>query len=178
MILGSRWSARRARVAGVGRFLRRISPALARASGHFQVGYFLGRPVHRGADARVKPLAYLARVSEFYRAALHADPAPFARALNPRSSPRAAPPRARQSGVPCRPMAVVSGVSDGGRGGGGARFPTRGEIVAGGVRARPAWVEQASHPRPIARLCDTCDTRHNFGVLDKRALPASSFWRL
>ena len=85
------------------------------------------------------------------------------------------PPRARQSGVPCRPMAVVSGVSDGGRVGGGARFPTRGEIVAGGARARPAWVEQASHPRPIARLCDTTATRHNFVVLDKRALPASSF---
>ena len=72
-------------------------------------------------------------------------------------------------------MAVVSGVSDGGRVGGGARFPTRGEIVAGGARARPAWVEQASHPRPIARLCDTTATRHNFVVLDKRALPASSF---
>ena len=38
------------------------------------MGYFLGRPVHRGAAARVKPLAFLARVSEYYRAALGADP--------------------------------------------------------------------------------------------------------
>ena len=44
------------------------------ASGHLQVGYFLGRPVHRGAAARVRPLAFLARVSEYYRAALGADP--------------------------------------------------------------------------------------------------------
>ena len=80
-------------------------------------------------------------------------PSPYAarirrpsRALNPRSSPRAAPPRARQSGVPCRPMAVVSGVSDVGRVACGARFPTRGEIVAGGARARPAWVEQGIPP--------------------------------
>ena len=45
-----------------------------KASGHLQVGYFLGRPVHRGAAARVKPLAFLGRVSEYYRAALGADP--------------------------------------------------------------------------------------------------------
>ena len=45
-----------------------------KASGHFQVGYFLGRPVHRGAGARAKPLAFLGRVSEFYRGALDADP--------------------------------------------------------------------------------------------------------
>ena len=44
------------------------------ASGHFQIGYFLGRPVHRGTDARLKPLAYLGRVAEFYRGALQADP--------------------------------------------------------------------------------------------------------
>ena len=44
------------------------------ASGHLQVGYFLGRPVHRGDTARAHPLAFLGRVSEYYRAALGADP--------------------------------------------------------------------------------------------------------
>ena len=37
-------------------------------------GWFLRDPVHRGAGARAKPLAFLGRVSEFYRAALQADP--------------------------------------------------------------------------------------------------------
>ena len=45
-----------------------------KASGHFQCGWFLRDPVHRGASARAKPLAFLGRVSEFYRAALQADP--------------------------------------------------------------------------------------------------------
>ena len=44
------------------------------ASGHFHVGYFLRDPVHRGEGARAKPLAFLGRVSEYYRAALAADP--------------------------------------------------------------------------------------------------------
>ena len=44
------------------------------ASGHAQVFYLLDRPVHRGEHARAKPLTYLARVSEFYRATLGADP--------------------------------------------------------------------------------------------------------
>ena len=43
------------------------------ASGHAQVFYLLDRPVHRGEHARAKPLQYLARVSEFYRATLGAD---------------------------------------------------------------------------------------------------------
>ena len=43
------------------------------ASGHAQVFYLLDRPVHRGELARAKPLTYLARVSEFYRATLGAD---------------------------------------------------------------------------------------------------------
>ena len=43
------------------------------ASGHAQVFYLLDRPVHRGEQARAKPLTYLARVSEFYRATLGAD---------------------------------------------------------------------------------------------------------
>ena len=43
------------------------------ASGHAQVFYLLDRPVHRGEHARVKPLQYLARVSEFYRATFGAD---------------------------------------------------------------------------------------------------------
>ena len=45
-----------------------------KVSGHFQCGWFLRDPVHRGASARAKPLAFLGRVSEFYRAALQADP--------------------------------------------------------------------------------------------------------
>ena len=44
------------------------------ASGHAQVFYLLDRPVHRGEQARAKPLTYLARISEYYRAALGADP--------------------------------------------------------------------------------------------------------
>ena len=43
------------------------------ASGHAQVFWLLDRPVHRGEHARAKPLTYLARVSEFYRATLGAD---------------------------------------------------------------------------------------------------------
>ena len=47
--------------------------ATRKASGHAQVFYLLDRPVHRGEHARAKPLTYLARVSEFYRATLGAD---------------------------------------------------------------------------------------------------------
>ena len=47
------------------------------ASGNMHIGYFLGRPVHRGAAARAKPLGYLGRVSEYYRAAL-GSPVPTA----------------------------------------------------------------------------------------------------
>ena len=43
------------------------------ASGHVQMFYLLNRPVHRGDLARAKPLAYLARVAEYYRATLGAD---------------------------------------------------------------------------------------------------------
>ena len=43
------------------------------ASGHTQVFYLLDRPVHRGEHARAKPLQYLARVSEYYRATFGAD---------------------------------------------------------------------------------------------------------
>ena len=43
------------------------------ASGHAQIFYLLDRPVHRGEHARARPLQYLARVSEFYRATLGAD---------------------------------------------------------------------------------------------------------
>ena len=45
-----------------------------RASGNMHVAYFLGRPVHRGEAARAKPLSYLMRVSEYYRAQLGSDP--------------------------------------------------------------------------------------------------------
>ena len=43
------------------------------ASGHAQIFYLLDRPVHRGEHARAKPLRYLGRVSEYYRATLGAD---------------------------------------------------------------------------------------------------------
>ena len=43
------------------------------ASGHAQVFYLLDRPVHRGEHARAKPLRYLGRVSEYFRATLGAD---------------------------------------------------------------------------------------------------------
>ena len=44
------------------------------ASGHVQVFWALACPVHRGEQARAKPLTYLGRVAEFYRATLGADP--------------------------------------------------------------------------------------------------------
>ena len=44
-----------------------------KASGHAQVHWMLACPVIRGEHARAKPLAYLARVSEWYRATLGAD---------------------------------------------------------------------------------------------------------
>ena len=47
--------------------------ATRKASGHVQIFYLLDRAVHRGERARVKPLTYLARVSEYYRATLGAD---------------------------------------------------------------------------------------------------------
>ena len=48
--------------------------SMRRASGNMHVAYFLGRPVHRGEAARAKPLSYLGRIAEYYRAALGADP--------------------------------------------------------------------------------------------------------
>ena len=44
------------------------------ASGHAQVFWLLGRPVHRGDQARAKPLQLFGRVAEYYRDALCADP--------------------------------------------------------------------------------------------------------
>ena len=45
-----------------------------KASDHYQIFYLLDRPVHRGDQARAKPLQLAARISEFYRASLGADP--------------------------------------------------------------------------------------------------------
>ena len=45
-----------------------------RSNSHSHVSYFLAKPVHRGANAREAPLRLLARISEFYRHALGADP--------------------------------------------------------------------------------------------------------
>ena len=44
------------------------------SNSHSHVTYFLAKPVHRGADAREAPLRLLARIMEFYRQALGADP--------------------------------------------------------------------------------------------------------
>ena len=43
-------------------------------NGHCHASWFLSRPVHRGESARAAPLRKLARVSEFYRQTLEADP--------------------------------------------------------------------------------------------------------
>ena len=45
-----------------------------RSNSHSHVSYFLAKPVHRGPTAREAPLRLLARISEFYRQALGADP--------------------------------------------------------------------------------------------------------
>ena len=44
------------------------------SNSHSHVSYFLAKPVHRGASAREAPLRLFARISEFYRQALGADP--------------------------------------------------------------------------------------------------------
>ena len=68
----------------------------------------------------------------------------------------------------------MSGVSDGGRVGLAALISDTWRDRSGGVRVRPAWVEQASHPRPSLDCAATPTRDTNFVVLDKRALPASS----
>ena len=45
-----------------------------RANSHCHASWFLKRPVHRGESARPGPLRRLARITEFYRDALQADP--------------------------------------------------------------------------------------------------------
>ena len=45
-----------------------------RSNSHSHVSYFLAKPVHRGPTAREAPLRLFARISEFYRQALGADP--------------------------------------------------------------------------------------------------------
>ena len=44
------------------------------ASGNVQAHYCLARPVHRGPEARERPLQTLARVAEYLTEAAHADP--------------------------------------------------------------------------------------------------------
>ena len=44
------------------------------SNSHSHVSYFLAKPVHRGPSAREAPLRLFARISEFYRQALGADP--------------------------------------------------------------------------------------------------------
>ena len=45
-----------------------------RSNSHCHASWFLKRPVHRGESARLGPLRKLARITEFYRDALQADP--------------------------------------------------------------------------------------------------------
>ena len=45
-----------------------------RSNSHSHISYFLASPVHRGPTAREAPLRLFARISEFYRSALGADP--------------------------------------------------------------------------------------------------------
>ena len=45
-----------------------------RSNSHSHVTYFLAKPVHRGPTAREAPLRLFARICEFYRQALGADP--------------------------------------------------------------------------------------------------------
>ena len=45
-----------------------------RVSDHYQVFYLLERPVHRGDQARARPLQLAGRISEYFRASLGADP--------------------------------------------------------------------------------------------------------
>lgn len=45
-----------------------------RANEHMHVSWFLKKPVHRGEKARAKPLLRMAKISEFYRHRLRADP--------------------------------------------------------------------------------------------------------
>ena len=47
--------------------------ATRKASGHAQAFWLLDRPVHRGEHARAKPLQYLGRIAEYFRASLGAD---------------------------------------------------------------------------------------------------------
>ena len=77
------------------------------ATGHAQIFYLLDRPVHRGDQARAKPLRYLARVSEYYRASLGADSGytggpelanPDPRRLSRRAIPRIRSVHARRPG--------------------------------------------------------------------------------
>ena len=73
MTHGKRSSGRRRAAWGRAICRRRTSAPRARRAGHAQVFYLLDRPVHRGEHARAKPLQYLARVSEYYRATFGAD---------------------------------------------------------------------------------------------------------
>ena len=44
------------------------------SNGHCHATWFLERPVHRGESARLAPMRKLARITEFYRQTLEADP--------------------------------------------------------------------------------------------------------
>ena len=60
---------------GDGPALPRPNMVVERSSNsHCHASWFLSRPVHRGESARAAPLRKLARVSEFYRQTLEADP--------------------------------------------------------------------------------------------------------
>ena len=69
------------------------------ASGHAQVFWLLGRPVHRGDQARAKPLQLFGRVAEYYRDAARRGPwlrgRPGVPTRSIRTTPQATPAMSR-----------------------------------------------------------------------------------
>ena len=106
---------------------------------------------------RVERGAFASALSGFGVVPVH-PPLPYAARI--RRPSRALTQEAPRAPLPLEPDKVVSRVASVRRFGCRAcRFAAPISDTwrdrSGGVRARPAWVEQASHPRPIARLCDT-----------------------
>ena len=82
-MVGNHWGAVRGAIHSIDRLRRSdAQPALPepnmivqrRSNSHSHVSWFLSKPVHRGPTAREAPLRLFARISEFYRHALGADP--------------------------------------------------------------------------------------------------------
>ena len=82
-MVGNHWGGARGAIHSIDRLRRSdAQPALPepnmivqrRSNSHSHVSWFLSKPVHRGPTAREAPLRLFARISEFYRHALGADP--------------------------------------------------------------------------------------------------------